>query len=51
MEIKIATKPAFAVLAIEGRGPADEGPQWIKSLWDAARARMDEIRPLIIGDA
>ena len=49
MEIEITSKPSFAVLGVEGRGPADEGPQWIKPLWDAVRTRMDEIRPLIIG--
>jgi predicted transcriptional regulator YdeE len=50
MEVKVITKPAFAVLGIEGSGPADKGPEWISPLWDTARGKIEEIRDLIIGD-
>jgi predicted transcriptional regulator YdeE len=49
MEVKVTTKPAFAVLGIEGRGPADKGPEWIRPLWKEARNRIDEVREHIIG--
>ncbi len=51
MEVEVITKPAFAVLGIEGSGPADKGPEWIRPLWSAVRSRSEEIRELIIGDS
>ena len=50
MEVELITKAAFAVLGIEGSGPADNGPEWIRPLWSKARNGIDEIRALIIGD-
>ncbi len=41
MKIDVITKPAFAVLGIEGNGPADKGPEWIKPLWDSTTRRLD----------
>ena len=32
MEVKVITKPAFAVLDIKGSGSADKGPELISSL-------------------
>jgi len=49
MEVAVIANPAFAVLGIEGSGLADEGPKWIRPLWNIARNRVDEIRDLIIG--
>ena len=51
MNVEIVTKPAFAVIGMEGSGPADGAPEWIGPLWVAARSRIDEIRELVIGDA
>ncbi|MDJ0754472.1 MAG: GyrI-like domain-containing protein [Ardenticatenaceae bacterium] len=47
MNITIIHKPAFAVLGIEGRGPAEKGPSWIKPLWGIARGRINEVKNLI----
>lgn len=51
MEVKIVTRPAFAVLGIEGRGPSASGPEWIAPLWSTALARIGEVRHLITGDS
>ena len=50
MDVQIKTKPAFAVLGIEGRGDADKGPEWIKPLWKKAFNRFDEIKDLVKSD-
>ena len=50
MKVEVITKPAFAVLGMEGSGPANRAPEWIRPLWEAARSRIEEIRDLIIGD-
>lgn len=50
MKVQIVTKPAFAVLGIEGRGDADKGPEWIKPLWKKAFKRFDEIKDLVKSD-
>jgi predicted transcriptional regulator YdeE len=51
MQVQIITKPRFAVLGIEGRGPAESGPEWIRPLWAAAFSRIEEIEALITGAA
>lgn len=50
MEVEIKTRPAFAVLGIEGCGDADKGPEWIGPLWEKAFKRFDEIRDLVKSD-
>jgi predicted transcriptional regulator YdeE len=47
MHVEVVTKPAFSVVGIEGRGPANKGPEWIKPLWETAVPRLGEIRDLI----
>ena len=49
MQVQVMTKAPFAVIGMEGSGPANKGPEWIKPLWDQARNRIDEIRDLITG--
>ena len=49
MEVQVMTKAPFTVIGMEGSGPANKGPEWIRSLWDQARNRIDEIRDLITG--
>ena len=49
MQINIVTKPAFAVIGIEGSGPSDQGPLWIGPLWGQAFSRLSEIQHLITG--
>jgi predicted transcriptional regulator YdeE len=51
MEVDIVTRPAFAVLGIEGRGPGDQGLEWVRPLWEKAHSRVDEIRAQITGGA
>lgn len=51
MKTDVITKPTFAVLGIEGSGPADKSPEWIKPLWETAQSRIGEIQTLIIGDS
>ena len=36
MDVQVITKPAFAVIGIQGTGPANKGPEWIGPLWDQA---------------
>jgi len=50
MNVEIITRPPFAVLGIEGIGPANTGPEWIKPIWKDLYSRIEEIRYLIIGD-
>ena len=50
MEVRIVTKPAFAVIGIEGSGPADKRPAWIKPLWDRSLSGIGEIRDLNVGE-
>ena len=50
MDVKITRKGAFAVLGIERQGPADRGPEWIQPLWEEARARQEEVRPLLTNE-
>ena len=50
MNVDVITKPAFAVIGIEGCGPANQGPRWIVPLWEKARSRRDDVAHLIIGD-
>lgn len=47
MEAQIRSKPAFSVIGIEGSGNSNEGPKWIKPLWEQAHKRRGEIQHLI----
>lgn len=49
MEAAIVSRAAFAVLGVEGRGPASSGHEWIPPLWEAARARYGEVQGLVTG--
>lgn len=49
--LEVITRPAFAVLGLEGAGPADRAPEWIAPLWRHAAARRSEIAALITGPA
>jgi predicted transcriptional regulator YdeE len=49
MNVDVVTKPAFAVVGIEGCGRANQGSHWIRPLWETARSRRDEIEHLIVG--
>jgi len=51
MEVQIVSRAAFAVLGMEGRGPADRGPEWVPPLWNTARTRIGEVQHLITGDS
>lgn len=51
MDVQVFRKPAFAVIGIEGRGPASTGPQWVGPLWGQAFQRIGKIQHLITGDA
>jgi predicted transcriptional regulator YdeE len=51
MEVKFVTKPQFAVMGIEGSGPADQGVSWIKPLWAEASQRFGEIQEQVTGAA
>jgi predicted transcriptional regulator YdeE len=50
MEVQIKSKHAFTVLGIEGWGDADKDPEWIRSLWEQALNRFDEIKDLVTSD-
>jgi len=50
MEAQVIAKPAFAVIGIEGSGPASAGPKWIGPLWEKAFRQSGEIQHLITGD-
>ena len=50
VNVEVVTKPAFAVVGIEGRGPADQAPHWVMPLWETARSRRADVENLIIGD-
>ena len=47
MTIELQTKPAFALMGKLGRGPADNGPDWIPPLWQAANRNFEQIQPFI----
>jgi predicted transcriptional regulator YdeE len=47
MDIRVVTKPSFAVIGKLGQGPSNSGPQWIKPLWDEANGRFSEISHLV----
>lgn len=40
------TKPAFAVIGIEGMNPAPDGASVVPGLWDEANSRFPEVAPL-----
>ena len=44
MEVHIENKPAFRVLGGEGYGKSDQGPEWIRPLWDEAFNRLNEVK-------
>jgi len=39
-------KPAFAVIGLEGRCPAEDGGNAVQRLWDEANRRFPEVAPL-----
>lgn len=49
--VEFVTRAAFAVIGIEGSGPANRGPEWVGPLWQQAAARRSEIASLINGPA
>jgi predicted transcriptional regulator YdeE len=51
MDVKVVTKPAFSVLGIEGKGPAEEGPEWVAPLWEEVERRIKEVEGRITGDS
>lgn len=46
MEVKIINKPSFCVIGKLGQGSSDAGSIWIKSLWDEANSKFNEISDL-----
>ncbi|HTQ32495.1 MAG TPA: GyrI-like domain-containing protein [Opitutaceae bacterium] len=49
MSLKFIVKPSFAVMGIEGSGPAAESVSWIKPLWAEASRHFNEIRGEVVG--
>ena len=47
MKAQIRSKPGFSVIGIEGCGKSNEGPKWIKPLWEQAHKRRGEIENLV----
>jgi len=54
MQIRCAVtmedKESFAVIGKAGRGPSEQGPQWISPLWQSANAGFAEIADLVRRD-
>lgn len=46
MDVKIISKPSFAMIGKMGQGKATEGAQWIPPLWKEANENFHEIKPL-----
>jgi len=51
MDIKFVTKPEFAVMGMEGSGPANQAAGWIKPLWAKASQHFGEIQEQVTGPA